>query len=76
MNVDSHKRTLAIIHLAVGFLKLIVFGIVGLLFASFLPFIENEVIREEGPQAALVFDFISSAFVSILILVAIFTAIP
>lgn len=45
-------------------------------FTSFLPFIENEVVREEGPDAALIFDFVSSAVYSLFIIVAVLTALP
>lgn len=76
MNIESHKKTLAILHLAIGVIKLVVFGLITLFFSTFLPFIENEVTREEGPEAAIVFDFVSSAIYSIIIIVAICSAVP
>ncbi len=76
MNIDSHKRTLAIIHISLGIFKLFVYGGLIVFFSSFLPFIESEVIKEEGQEAALIFDFITSAFYSVLVIVASLTAIP
>ncbi len=76
MNVESHKRTLAILHLVVGFFKLFVYGMLTLFFSIFMPFIENEIIKEEGQDAIWVMDLVSSAFFSIIIVAALITAIP
>lgn len=76
MHIDSHKRTLAIIHLVVGILELVIFSLMGLFFSTFLPFIEREVVREEGPDAAIIFDFISSGLFSIFTIIILLTAIP
>lgn len=76
MNVDSHKRTLAIIHLVVGIFKLLIFGGISIAFSIFLPFIENQVLQEEGTHNMWVFDLISGAFISIMIVIALFTAVP
>ncbi len=76
MQIDSHKRTLAIIHLVVGILELVIFSLAGLFFSTFLPFIEREIVKEEGPDAAIVIDFISSGLFSIFTIIILLTAIP
>ncbi len=76
MTIDSHKRTLAIIHISLGIFKLFVYGGLIVFFSSFLPFIESEIIKEEGQEASLIFDFITSAFYSILVIAATLTSIP
>lgn len=76
MNIESHKRTLAIIHLVVGILELVIFGLLGLFFSTFLPFLEQEVVKEEGPDAAIIFDFVSSGLFSIIFICVLLTAIP
>ena len=76
MNIESHKKTLAIIHLVVGILELVIFSLMGLFFSTFLPFIEREVVEEEGPDAAIIFDFVSSGIFSFIVIVLFLTAIP
>jgi hypothetical protein len=76
MNVDSHKRTLGILHLIVGFFRLFILGGVTLFFSIFKPFIENEIIREEGADAIWIMDLVSSAFFSIIIIAVLITALP
>ena len=76
MNVESHKRTLAIIHLVLGIMEIVFLGIAALFLQTFLPFIEQEVIREEGQEVAWVFDLISSGIFSILIVVVLFSSLP
>jgi hypothetical protein len=76
MNLDSHKRTLAIMHLVVGFFRLFVFGGIALFFTFFKPFIENEILKEEGTDAIWVMDIISTFFFGIIIVAALVTALP
>lgn len=76
MNVESHKRTTAIFHLVVGFFRLFVFGGVALFFSIFKPFIENEIIKEEGADAIWVMDLVSTAFFGIIIIAVIISALP
>ena len=76
MTIDSHKRTLAIIHLTVGFLKLFIFGILSLFFSAFKPFIENEIIEEEGADAAWIIELISTGFFTIMFIAIVFSALP
>ena len=76
MNVESHKRTVAIFHLIVGFFRLFVLGGVTLFFSIFKPFIENEIINEEGADAIWIMDLVSSAFIGIIIIAVIVSALP
>ena len=76
MTIDSHKRTLAIIHITVGFLKLFFFACLSLFFSSFKPFIENKILEEEATHAAWIIDLSSTGFFSIMILVIVFSVLP
>lgn len=76
MTIESHKRTLAIIHITVGFLKIFIFGCLSLFFTSFKPFIENKILEEEGADAAWIIDLISTGFFSIMIIAVVFSALP
>lgn len=76
MDIYSHKRALAIIHLVTGTLELIAFSIFGLFFSTFFPFIKNAAIEEEGQEVAWVFDMLSSGLFSILIVIALFSSLP
>ncbi len=76
MTIESHKRTLAIIHITVGFLKLFIFGCLSLFFTSIKPFIENKIIEDEGADAIWIFDLITTGFFSIMILAIFFSALP
>jgi len=76
MTIDSHKRTLAIIHITVGFLKLFIFGCLSLFFTSFKPFLESKILEEEGTHAAWIMDLITTGFFSIMILAIVFSALP
>ncbi|MCP4460382.1 MAG: hypothetical protein GY816_20520 [Cytophagales bacterium] len=76
MTIDSHKRTLAIIHLTVGFLKLFLFGCLSLFFSSFKPFIENKILEEEGADATWIMELISTGFFSIMVIAIVFSALP
>lgn len=76
MNVESHKRTLAILHIVVGFFKLFVYGGITFFFSLFKPFIVNEIIEEEGADAIWIMDLISSAFFAIIVVAILITALP
>ena len=75
MTIESHKRTLAIIHLTVGFLKIFVLGCISLFFTSFKPFIENKIIDLNGAEAAWIIELVSSVFFSIMVIAIVLSAI-
>lgn len=76
MTISSHKRTLAIIHLTVGFLKLFIFGLLSVFFAAIKPFIESKILEENGADGTWIFQLVSSAFFGIIVIAIIFSAIP
>jgi len=76
MQIDSHKRTLAIIHLVLGILRILMYGGLVIFFSSVFPFIEAEIVEEEGRDAGFILNIISSAVFSVMAVAALFTAIP
>ena len=76
MNVESHKRALAIVHLVVGIFKIFVYGGVSVFFSTFIPFIKDKAAESDGADAIWVFDLMQGAFFTIIIAAALFTAIP
>lgn len=76
MNLDSHKRTLAIMHLVIGILRILFILGVAMFFSVLFPFIESEIISEEGPDAVWILDIISSAFTGIVIFAVAIAGLP
>ncbi len=76
MDLESHKRTLSIVHICYGALYAIIFILLGGLFFAFSPFIETAIINEEGGDAAWVVPLIGGALRAILVVLFIFAALP
>jgi hypothetical protein len=76
MSVNSHKRTLATLHLIVGFFRLFIIGGITLFFSILKPFIENEIMQAEGSDAIWIMNLISSAFFSLMIIIVLISALP
>ena len=76
MNLDSHKKTLGILHLVYGIFTALVFLFIGSLASIFIPFIEEAIIAEEGPGAEKYIDLITGVIQTAFLLLLIFSAIP
>lgn len=76
MDIEVHKRALSILHIVLGVLT-----VVGLFFAffflsTFSGFIIEEIAREEGRDAAMIFEFISWGAVFLFGLIILTVALP
>jgi hypothetical protein len=56
MNIKLHTRILAIVHLATGVLNFLILVLVTTIINSILPFIQEEIIAEEGANVAMIVE--------------------
>ncbi|WP_420575460.1 hypothetical protein [Ekhidna sp.] len=76
MDIQSHKRTLGIIHIVYGSLIAITFIFIGSLVSIFYPFISEEIAKDAGQDADEILFMVSSIIRVIFVLLLIFSALP
>lgn len=76
MDIQSHKRTLGIIHIVYGSLIAITFIFIGSLVSIFYPFISEEIAKDAGKDADEILFMVSSIIRVVFILLLIFSALP
>ncbi|MEO9869121.1 hypothetical protein [Ekhidna sp.] len=76
MDIQSHKRTLGVIHIVYASLITIAFIFVGTIVSILLPFISEEVAKDVGNDAENIMLLVSSIVQTIFILLLIFSALP
>lgn len=76
MDIESHKRTLGIIHIVYGSLIAITFLFIGSLVSILFPFISEEIANDVGRDADEILFMVSSIIRTIFILLLIFSALP
>ncbi|WP_425391029.1 hypothetical protein [Ekhidna sp.] len=76
MDIQSHKKTLGIIHIVYGSLITITFIFIGSFVSVLFPFIADEIARDVGNDADEILFMVSSIIRTIFILLLIFSALP
>ncbi|MEO9484415.1 MAG: hypothetical protein ABJG47_13245 [Ekhidna sp.] len=76
MDIQSHKRTLGIIHLVYGSLIAVAFIFIGSFVTMLFPFIAEEIADEVGNDADKVLLFVESIIRTVFILLLVFSALP
>ncbi|MEQ8904272.1 hypothetical protein [Ekhidna sp.] len=76
MDIQSHKRTLGIIHIVYGSLIAIIFIFIGSFVSILFPFIADEIAKDVGNDADEILFMVSSIVRTIFILLLIFSALP
>lgn len=76
MDIQSHKRTLGIIHIVYGSLIAITFIFIGSLISIMFPFISEEIAKDVGNDADEILFMVSSIVRTVFILLLIFSALP
>lgn len=76
MDIQSHKRTLGILHIVYGSLITVAFIFIGSLISILFPFISEEVAKDMGNDADEILFMVSSIMRTIFILLLIFSALP
>ncbi len=76
MDIQSHKRTLGIIHLVYGSLIAVAFIFIGSFITMLFPFIAEEIANDVGNDAEDILLFVESIIRTVFILLLIFSALP
>ncbi len=76
MDIQSHKRTLGIIHIVYGSLLAITFMFIGSLVSILFPFIAEEISNEVGKDADEALFLVSSIIRVVFVLLLLFSALP
>ncbi|MEP1033423.1 hypothetical protein [Ekhidna sp.] len=76
MDIQSHKRTLGIIHLVYGSLIAVAFIFIGSFITMLFPFIAEEIANDVGNDAEDILLFVESIIRTIFILLLVFSALP
>ncbi|WP_436515874.1 hypothetical protein [Ekhidna sp. To15] len=76
MDIQSHKRTLGIIHLVYGSLIAVAFVFIGSFITMLFPFIAEEIANDVGNDADDILLFVESVIRTVFILLLIFSALP
>lgn len=76
MDIQSHKRTLGIIHIVYGSMIAVLFLFVGAIISTFAPFIAEAIMENEGREAAVILELAAGIIRIVIILAFIFTALP
>lgn len=76
MDIQSHKRTLGIIHIVYGSLIAVAFIFIGSLITLVFPFIADEIAQDVGNDADEILLMVSSIIRIVFILLLIFSALP
>ncbi|MEM0940833.1 MAG: hypothetical protein AAGI25_13720 [Bacteroidota bacterium] len=76
MNIQSHKRILGILHIVYGSLTALLFVFIGVIISSFLPFIIEAIVEDEGPETAMIFEMVASVIRTVVTFIFILSAVP
>ena len=76
MDIQSHKRTLGIIHLVYGSIIAVAFIFIGSLVTMLFPFIADEIANDVGSDADEILLLVESVVRTVFILLLIFSALP
>ncbi|MEM8940142.1 MAG: hypothetical protein AAGC64_12420 [Bacteroidota bacterium] len=76
MNIQSHKRILGILHIVYGSLTALLFVFIGVIISSFLPFIIEAIVEDEGPETAMIFEMVASIIRTVVTFIFILSAVP
>jgi len=76
MDIESHKKTLGIIHIVYGSLITVTFVFIGSIASLIFPFISEEIAKDAGGNADEVLFMVSSILRTVFILLLIFSALP
>ena len=76
MDLASNKRTLGIVHIVYGTFNALIFIFIGLIISSFLPFIMDAILEQEGPDAAIIVDMVANIIRVVFTFIFILSAIP
>ena len=76
MDLQSHKKTLGIIHIVYGLLITVTFIFIGSLVSVLFPFISEEIVKDAGGNAEEILAMVSGIIRMIFILLLIFSALP
>ncbi|SNS86010.1 hypothetical protein SAMN05421640_1560 [Ekhidna lutea] len=76
MDIQSHKRTLGILHIVYGSLITIAFIFIGSLVSIMFPFIADEIAKDVGNDADEILFMVSGIIRTVFILLLIFSAVP
>ena len=76
MDIQSHKRTLGIIHIIYGSVVAITFLFIGSLITILYPFIADEIVNDVGGDADKALYLVSSIIRVVFILLLLFSALP
>ena len=76
MDLNSNKRTLGIVHIVYGALNTLIFVFIGVIVSTFLPFIMETVVEEEGPDAAMIFDMVANIVQVVFTFIFVLSALP
>ena len=76
MDLTSNKRTLGIVHIVYGSFNALMFLFIGVIITTFMPFISEIIVEEEGPEAAMVLEMVSNLIRVVFTIVFVLSAIP
>jgi len=76
MDIQSHKKTLGIIHIVYGSVIAVMFVFIGSLVSIIFPFIAEEIAQDVDQNAEEVLFMVSSIVRTVFILLFIFSALP
>ena len=76
MDIESHKKTLGIIHIVYGSLITVTFVFIGSIASLLYPFISEEIAKDAGGNTEEVLFMVSSILRTVFILLLIFSALP
>ncbi len=76
MDIQSHKRTLGIVHIVYGAITSLIFIFIGVIISAFLPFIMEAIIEEEGPDGAMIFEMVAGIIKTVFTFIFLLSALP
>lgn len=76
MDLKSHKKTLGIIHIVYGAFNALIFVFIGVIISTFLPFVLEAIVEEEGPEGAMIFEMVANIIRVVITFIFILSAIP
>jgi len=76
MDIQSHKRTLGIIHIVYGSMIALLYVFVGVIISAFVPFITEAILEEEAREGAAIFEIVANVVRAVIMLTFFFSALP
>ncbi len=76
MDIQSHKRTLGIVHIVYGALTALIFVFIGVIISTFLPLIMEAIVEEEGPEGAMIFEMVAGIIKTVFTFIFLLSALP